>query len=150
MTLRVRGAVVALGLIGGTIGGPIGCGGPVGTGDGVVDAGEVPQVGWEAVFETFSHDVAGRAVIVDEQTIELQDFTYDGGGVNARLFLLADGAAFDDELELSDNLVGMEFDGDTLELEIPEGAAFEDWNLITLWCVPFRVDFGSGVFRPVE
>ncbi|MEN0067395.1 MAG: DM13 domain-containing protein [Myxococcota bacterium] len=130
--------------------GLVACGGPVGEGDGVVDDTEIPGVGWEAVFETFSHDVAGRAVIVDEQTIELQDFTYDGGGVNARLFLLPAGGDFTDDFELTDNLVGTEFDNDTLVIDIPEDAPFEDWNLITLWCVPFRVDFGSGVFQPPE
>ncbi len=126
------------------------CGGPLGEGDGIVDADEVPEVGWEAVFDTFAHDVAGRAVIVDEQTIELQDFTYDGGGVNVRLFLLPAGGDFTDEFELTDNLVGTVYDNDTVEIEIPDDASFEDWNLITVWCVPFRVNFGSGTFLPPE
>lgn len=126
----------------------VACGGPVGIGDGIVDDSEVPQVGWEAVFETRSHDVAGRAVIVDEETIELQDFTYDGGGVNARLFLLPAGGDFIDDFELTDNLVGTPFDEETLQIRIPGNATFDQWNLITLWCVPFRVDFGSGTFVP--
>ncbi|MEM6925456.1 MAG: DM13 domain-containing protein [Myxococcota bacterium] len=126
------------------------CGGPVGEGDGIVDVSEVPEVGWEAIFETRSHDVAGRAVIIDEQTIELQDFTYDGGGVNARLFLLPAGGAFTDDFELTDNLVGTPFDNENVLIDIPEDATFEEWNLITLWCVPFRVDFGSGTFAPPE
>ena len=123
-------------------------GGPLGDGDGIVDDDEVPGVGWEAVLETFAHDVAGRAVIVDEQTIELQGFSYDGGGVNARFFLVPDGGRFTDDLELTDNLVGTAYDNETMTLEIPEEASFEDWNHITLWCVPFRANFGSGTFLP--
>ncbi|MBX2803144.1 MAG: DM13 domain-containing protein [Myxococcales bacterium] len=125
-------------------------GGPVGTGDGIVEMDEVPEIGWEAEFVTRAHDVAGRAVIIDESTIELQDFTYDGGGVNARFFLLIDGEEFHDTYELTDNLVGQAFDEDTLTLDLPEGTSFEDFNLITLWCVPFRADFGSGVFQPPQ
>lgn len=126
------------------------CGPTLGDGDGVIETDEVPGIGWEAEFVTRAHDVAGTAVIVDEDTIELRDFTFDGGGVDARLFLVTDGAPFSNEFPLTDNLVGTPYDGDTVELEIPEGASFEDWNLITLWCVPFGADFGSGVFLPPE
>jgi hypothetical protein len=129
----------------------IGCGGKaVGSGDGIVTADEVPQVGWEAELIGSHHDVGGTAVIVDEATIEIRDFTYDGGGVNAHIFLLADGEEFHDSWELTDNLVGVAFDGETLELEIPEDAPFDAWNLITVWCVPFAASFGDGVFEPGE
>ena len=123
-------------------------GGQVGGGDGIIDDDEVPGVGWVAELEGTAHDVAGRAVIVDENTIEIQDFVYDGGGVNARIFLLADGAEFDRDIELTDNLVGTSFDNETLTLTLPDDVAFEDFNLITLWCVPFAVSFGNGVFEP--
>ncbi len=102
------------------------CSGPVGEGDGVVDADEVPGIGWTATFETLPHDVAGTAEIVDEETIELRDFTFDGGGVNARLFLVAAGARFSDDFELTDNLVGTVYDGDTFTVDIPDDAPFEE------------------------
>ena len=123
----------------------------VGEGDGVVDDDEVPQIGWEAVLETRSHDVAGTAVLVDERTVEIRDFVYDGGGVNARFFLLADGEEFHRDYELTDNLEGEESNGETLVLELPDTAADGmDWNLLTLWCLPFEVSFGDGVFQPPE
>lgn len=125
-------------------------GGPVGEGDGVLDTDEVPGVGWEAELVGTAHDVAGTAVIVDERTIEVRDFVYDGGGINARVFLLVDGEDFHRDLELTENLVGEPSDGETLTLTLPEGAGFEDFNLITLWCIPAGVSFGSGVFAPPE
>ena len=91
--------------------------------------------------------MAGEAVIVDEDTIEIRDFSYDGGGINARIYLLADGERFHRDLELTGNLVGEVFDGDVLEITIPESAPFDSWNLITLWCVPAAVSFGDGVFE---
>jgi len=125
----------------------VACGGPIGDGDGVVDPDEVPGVGWTAELIGTAHDVAGTAVIVDEDTIEIRDWVYDGGGLNARIYLLPDGADFDNEYELTDNLVGSPSNGETLVLDIPPDS-FEDWNLITLWCVPAAVSFGSGVFEP--
>lgn len=125
-------------------------GGQVGAGDGEIDADEVPGIGWVAEFEGTAHDVAGTAVIVDERTIEIENFVFDGGGVNARIFLLADGAKFTRDIELTDNLVGSPSDGETLTLTLPQGVEFEDFNLITLWCIPFAVSFGDGVFQPPE
>ena len=124
-----------------------GCAGPVGTGDGVLADDEVPAVGWEALIVGEHHDVSGAAFIVDASTIEV-DLTYDGGGLNARLFLLIDGEDFHRDFELTDNLVGQALDQETLTLEIPAEAPFEAWNLITLWCIPAAVSFGAGVFEP--
>ncbi|MEL6349247.1 MAG: DM13 domain-containing protein [Myxococcota bacterium] len=126
----------------------VACSNVVGSGDGVVDEDEVPGVGWFAELDTLAHDVSGTAVIVDEDTIEIEDFVYDGGGLNARFFLLADGAEFDRDIELTDNLVGSPSDGQTLTLTIPNGVAFDEWNFITLWCIPAGVSFGEGVFEP--
>lgn len=68
------------------------CAGPqVGEGDGAIGPEDQPEVGWVATLEGFAHDVAGTAEIVDERSIELRDFTYGGGGVNAQLFLAVDG-----------------------------------------------------------
>jgi hypothetical protein len=128
----------------------IGCSSPVGTGDGSVDESEVPGVGWTAVLQTHFHDTAGTAEIVDESTILLRDFVFDGEGIDARLFLLPDGAQFNDNYELTDNLVGDGFAGETLTLPIPDQAEMENWNLITLWCVPAGASFGDGVFVPPE
>lgn len=125
----------------------LGCAKSVGDGDGVIDADEVPEVGWIAEIVGEHHDVGGVAEIIDERTIEITDWTYDGGGINSRFFLLVDGADFHRDFEISDNQVGEEADGATLTLTIPDDAPFDEWNLITLWCLPASVSFGAGVFR---
>ncbi len=129
----------------------VGCGGgPVGDGDGVLDTEEIPGVGWEAEIMGTAHDVAGTAVIVDEDTIEIEGWTFDGGGINARIFLLVDGDDFNRDIELTDNLVGDPSDGDTLVLDLPGDVGFEDFNLLTVWCIPAGVSFGDGLFEPPE
>ena len=115
-------------------------------GDGKITEDEIPQVGWEAVIKGEHHDAGGVAVVIDESTIEVQDFTYDGGGLNSRLFLVADGQKFFNDYELTDNLVGTEFNGDTLTVDIPKNSTGK-WNVITLWCLPAKVSFGDGQFR---
>ena len=127
------------------------CSKTVGGGGGVVTDDEVPEVGWRAEITTRFHEVGGTATVTSPDTIEVSGFTYDGEGVNARLFLVVDGAPFDPALELTDNLVGTgPYDGDTLQLTLPETAEPGSWNAITLWCVPFAVSFGDGVFEAPE
>ncbi len=122
---------------------------PIGDGDGVVDADETPEPGWEAPLTGRFHDVAGTAVIVDDRTIELRDFTYDGGGLNARVFVLPAGADIDQAYETdSGNLVGSPFDNGVLTLTLPDEATLADFNALTLWCIPAAVSFGDGVFTP--
>jgi len=122
------------------------CGGGKTVGEGTSDM--VPEVGWIAQMTGHHHTASGVAEIIDENTIELRDFGFDGGGLNARLFLLWDGEPFDAEYELSDNLVGQDPFWEPLQLQIPDEAEMENWNLITLWCVPAKVSFGDGVFAP--
>lgn len=123
-------------------------GGPVGDGDGVLDDAEVPQIGWVAELEGTAHDVAGTVTVVDESTLRIDNFTYDGGGINARFFLLVDGADFNRDLELTDNLVGDAFDNEELILNLPPEATLDSFDLISLWCVPVGVSFGMGTFGP--
>ncbi len=124
------------------------CGGPVGDGDGIVTAEEVPGPGWSAVLRTHNHDVAGTAFIVDDNTIEIRDTVYDGGGVNSQWYLFPDGGS--DGFSISENQVGDAYNGETLTLSLPDDVDFEQFNLISLWCVPFDVSFGDGVFMPPE
>jgi hypothetical protein len=140
----------------------VACGEP-GAGDGAGDdsasatptlTGETsgtPQVGWLAELEEHFHGVGGTAEIVDESTLEIRDFRFDGKGIDARLFLVRAGEAFDDSVELSDSLIRDDpYDNETLTLEIPAGADWSSWNLLTLWCIPAAVSFGDGAFHPPE
>ena len=122
------------------------CGGPVGDGDGIVTEDEIPGPGWSAILETNNHDVAGTAFIVDENTIEIRNAVYDGGGVNAQWYVFPDGGS--DGFSISENQVGTSYDNETITLDIPADVDFADFNLISMWCVPFDVSFGDGVFMP--
>lgn len=126
------------------------CSGPIGGGDGVVTDDEAPEPGWRGTFEGLAHDVGGSAELVDEATLVLRDFTYDGGGVDTRLFLVVDGAAFSPELPLTDNLVGTPYSGEEVELALPAAATRGTWDTVVVWCLPFAAEFGHAVLSPPE
>jgi hypothetical protein len=44
------------------------------------------KIGQIAQLQTFAHQVAGTAVIVDDCTIRVDDFVYDGTGVDVRFY----------------------------------------------------------------
>jgi hypothetical protein len=104
------------------------------------------KVGWSADLVTFQHDVSGRAEIVDDCTIQLQGWTFDGGGVDVR-FYVAPSADIQDGQPISEDILGESAEGEELTLPLPEGVTLDDVSWLSLWCVAFGVDFGSGEFQ---
>jgi len=45
-----------------------------------------PKIGQETMLSTFAHWVSGAAVIVDDCTVRVDDFVYDGTGVDVRFY----------------------------------------------------------------
>ena len=107
-----------------------------------------PKVGEIADFGTGNaHDVAGTAHIVNNNTIELRNFHFDGGGVRIEVWLSESGNFPSDYISISDNLLGMVFEDDTLTLDIPTGTDLSKINYISIWCIPFGASFGDGQFQ---
>ena len=103
------------------------------------------RVGQMAVLSTFSHDVSGTARIVDDCTIVIDEFTFDGGGINIQIYGGV-GGNYSDGVSLSGNLRGMAFSSETFTLTLPEGVTLDDFDGISVWCVPVGVSFGDGQF----
>ena len=106
-----------------------------------------PKIGQSASFTTLYHGVAGTAHIVDAETLELRNFSFDGQGVDVRVYVSAS-PTFSNSIVLGPSLIGPAFSNDTLTLSIPEGADLDDFNYVSIWCVPVGIDFGSGQFFP--
>lgn len=106
-----------------------------------------PKVGQIAELSTFAHLVAGTATIVDDCTITIENFSFDGGGVNVQIYG-GEGRDFDPPVgfSISDNLLGQVFDAGTLTVQLPEGRTLDDLDAISVWCVPVGVSFGDGQF----
>lgn len=108
---------------------------------------EHPRAGWTAELETHHHNVSGHLVAVDDCTLELRDFTYDGGGIDVRL-VGAHNGDFENGIALSMNLLGEPASGGSLIFPLPTGVTLDDFDDLSIWCVAAGVSFGDGTLQP--
>ncbi len=106
------------------------------------------RVGQTAELSTFSHNVSGTAEIVDDCTITIRNFNYDGGGIVVEIYGGTDGeynppTGFSISGDLKDTL----FENESLTLTLPTGVTLDDFNGISVWCVAVGVSFGDGLFQ---
>lgn len=103
-----------------------------------------PRVGLDMVLDGRAHDVEGRAVIVDDCTIELRDFHFDGGGLDVRAIGARDGD-FDNGAVLTEDLRRpTRYSGETLRIALPVGVTLDDVQGLSIWCVPAAVSFADA------
>ncbi len=107
------------------------------------------KIGQVAELSTFFHDVSGTAVIVDDCTIRLDDFVYDGEGIDVRFYSGLGGNYLGGFSMSEENLLRPEgYDGsETVYAQLPEGRTLDELDGISVWCVPVRQSFGDGLFR---
>jgi len=112
----------------------------------------LPQVGWQAELSTFAHSVSGTVTILDDTTIQVDDFTYDGGGIVVYFYLgeTNSGAAFASGIPIGPDLRGTSFDGTQAPLvyDLQGEQTLEGLQAISVWCVTASANFGSGTFAP--
>ncbi|HGG57715.1 MAG TPA: c-type cytochrome [Nannocystis exedens] len=123
-----------------------------GTTTGTTTGGECPttsaRIGWTATLETKFHGVKGLATIIDDCTVVITDFGYDGTGIDVRIYG-AENSDYDNGYAMTDNLLKAGgYEGVTLTATLPEGVSMDNLDGISVWCVDVGVDFGSGVFTP--
>jgi len=113
-------------------------------------AGLYAKAGWEAHMPLGSHQSRGTATIIDDHTIQIEDFYYDGGGISVYFYLGAanTSSAFSSGLQIGPQLLGTTFSGDSLTLTLPGGESLDDYSAISVWCVVAGVSFTSASFAP--
>lgn len=115
---------------------------------------DYPRAGWTTTLTTNAHGVSGTAEIIDARTIRLTNFNYDGGGPQVYAYLGAtnDDDAFADGLAIGELLTrpGTPYVDATVDLVLPAELTLDGYDAISIWCVDFRVNFGSGTFAPAD
>ena len=91
------------------------------------------------------YGIRGVVTIISDCQIEISDFFYNGLGPNVSVYAGIDGD-FDSGVNMSVPLQGQVFEGETLNLFLPEGSSFEEFDSISIWCFEFNVDFSSAFF----
>ncbi|MEN9630667.1 MAG: hypothetical protein RJA10_3895 [Pseudomonadota bacterium] len=110
-----------------------------------------PRAGWQARLSTLQHGVSGTVTIIDERTVRLSDFNYDGGGPQVYAYLgKADTAAsFASGKRLGGRLNSpFAYRNATLDLQLPEGQTLDGYSALSIWCEAIGSSFGSGLFQP--
>ena len=105
-----------------------------------------PKIGQTATLSTIAHNVSGTATIVDDCTIRLDNFSFDGGGIDIRVYG-GNGDFRNTGFSMGDNLLDQVFNNDTLTVKLPANRTLDDIDRISIWCIPVRASFGDGVFN---
>ena len=105
-----------------------------------------PLVGTTAVFSDLAHDIAGTLTVVDDRTLRVDNFEYDGGGITVFFFTGTDGNySGPNARAIGPQLNGRRFNGETITLTLPDDLTLDDFNTVSVWCIPFAVSFGDAV-----
>ena len=108
-----------------------------------------PRVGWTADLgiNTGEGQVSGFVTAVDDCTLELRDFSYDGNGIDVRVYG-SQTTAFKPGFPLGPNIVGRVFKKETLRVSLPPDKKLTDLEWVGIWCVAVGANFGSGPLLP--
>ena len=105
------------------------------------------MVGWVAVLEPHFHGVSGMVTIVDERTLRLDSFNYDGLGPDVYVYVAQD-RDFINGMAVTPELRSTPYNNETVLITLPGNVTLADFNSVSIWCRQFSSDFGSGVFAP--
>jgi len=107
-----------------------------------------PDIGKSAQLSLFAHNVGGTATIIDDCTVEITNFTFDGQGIDIRFYGGVGGdysmgfSMSEEDLRRSEG-----YNGVTVYAQLPVGNTFNDIDGISVWCVPVGISFGDGIFQ---
>ena len=112
------------------------------------------KVGWEAELQTHFHQVSGTVRILDEYTLEVEHFYYDGGGPAVYFWLdgpnpISGGRTYLLGSSVGQRLNGMPWDDAYIATLDTGGISLADVEGISVWCEDFKVSFGDGLFMAV-
>ncbi len=108
-----------------------------------------PLVGYSAYFEGYFHEVAGKVTVINDCTIEISEFYYDGLGPDVYIYAGTNHEYDKDSaFAISRKINGPPFENAILTLRLPTGKTLDDFNSLSVWCVAASADFGSVSLDP--
>ena len=107
------------------------------------------KVGYNGFFTTFFHNVAGKATIIDDCTIKITQFSYDGQGPEVYFYAAINhDYAGVDAFPVSQKINGQPYSSAEFLLKLPSNKSLDDLTGLSVWCVDFNADFGNVEFTP--
>lgn len=108
-----------------------------------------PLVGTSTQFRNIFHGIAGTLTVINDRTLEVTGFEYDGQGPSVFFYLGTDGqyAARDGGILVGNRLNRNDpYLGETITIALPDGVTLDDFNGVSVWCDLFFANFGDAVF----
>ena len=110
-------------------------------------AGSYPRTDWVADMPVGAHMAEGFATIIDERTIQVDHFTYDGTAPAVYFYLGASESHFDLAHGIPIGpLLDRAYNDETIVVQLPEGQTIDGYAAISVWCQVFKVNFSSATF----
>ena len=107
------------------------------------------KVGHSGFFNTFAHNVSGKATIIDDCTIEITQFSYDGGGPDVYFYGAKNHQYANEEaFPIGQQINGKTFDNASIIIKLPQNKSLDDLSGLSVWCVDFAANFGQMEFTP--
>jgi len=108
-----------------------------------------PRVGWVLDLQTRAHGVQGRLTATNNCTLELTNFSYDGNGIDVRLYGAPSIAQLTSGTALGPQLYrpGRPWTNASLTIELPAGKTLDDVSALSVWCIAVGVSFGDGTLH---
>lgn len=107
-----------------------------------------PLVGTTATFTNFTHNIGGTLTLLDDRTIQVTNFTYDGGGPAVYFYTGTDGGYSPSQggRQIGPKLNGRVYNNETITVTLPDDITLDDFNGISVWCELFFINFGDATF----
>jgi len=110
---------------------------------------EHPYVGRSVELSNLAHGVSGTVTVINDCSLEVTGFNYDGGGPNVFFYAALDKAYASDSFIIGPQLNGRRWVNETILLPIPEGKSLDEFNSLSVWCIDFNANFGDAFFGDV-
>lgn len=104
------------------------------------------RVGQVANLSMLAHNVSGRAEIIDNCTIQVTNFNFDGDAPNVEFYGGVNGD-YVNGFGISERIDGRVFTDTTFTIILDSPSVLDRMDGLSVWCVEFRADFGSGMFQ---
>lgn len=104
-----------------------------------------PYVGFTGELTEMEHDVSGRVRILDDCTMQITGFTYDGKAPAAYWWgapSTGNAAIRREGRRIADAQVTAAYDGSTITVKLEDGVSWDQFPVVLLWCEEFYADFG--------
>jgi hypothetical protein len=107
------------------------------------------KLGHYGFFDSRAHNVSGRAEFIDDCTIKITEFNYDGGGPEVYFYGAVDHMYSEDAaFAIGQKINGIVYNNNEVILRIPDNKTLDDITGISVWCADFDANFGQVTFTP--